>query len=82
MIVMLPCVGAVFCLSIHQPIDIWIVSAFCPLLNAAVDISTHAYVEDALEEEMAVHSSTLAWKIPWMEPDRLQSMGLQRVGYD
>ena len=29
------------------------------------------------------HSSTLAWKIPWMEePGRLQSVGLQRVGYD
>ena len=32
---------------------------------------------------MATHSSTLAWKIPWMEePGRLQSMGLLRVGYD
>ena len=32
--------------------------------------------EDPLEKEMAIHSSTLAWKIPWMEePDRLQSMG-------
>jgi len=31
---------------------------------------------------MAIHSSTLAWKIPWTEePDRLQSMGSQRVGY-
>ena len=39
--------------------------------------------EDALEEEMATHSSTLAWKISWTEePDRLQSMGLQRVGPD
>ena len=39
--------------------------------------------EDPLEREMAIHSSTLAWKIPWMEePDRLQSMGSQRVGYD
>ena len=37
--------------------------------------------EDPLEKEMAIHSSTLAWKIPWMEePDRLQSMGSQRVG--
>ena len=36
-----------------------------------------------LGREMAIHSSTLAWKIPWMEePDRLQSMGLQRVGHD
>ena len=36
--------------------------------------------EDPLEEEMAIHSSTLAWEISWMEePDRLQSMGSQRV---
>jgi len=39
--------------------------------------------EDTLEKEMATHSSTIAWKIPWMEePDRLQSMGSQRVGHD
>ena len=39
--------------------------------------------EDPLEKEMAIHSSTIAWKIPWTEePDRLQSMGLQRVGHD
>ena len=39
--------------------------------------------EDPLEKEMATHSITLAWKFPWMEePDRLQSMGLQRVGHD
>ena len=36
-----------------------------------------------LEKEMATHSSTLAWKIPWIEePGRLQSMGLQRVRCD
>ena len=34
-------------------------------------------------EVMGLHSSTLAWKIPWMEePGRLQSMGLLRVGHD
>ena len=34
--------------------------------------------EDPLEKEMATHSSTLAWKIPWTEePGRLQSMGSQ-----
>ena len=34
--------------------------------------------EDPLEKEMATHSSTLAWQIPWTkEPGRLQSMGLQ-----
>ena len=39
--------------------------------------------EDPLEKEMATHSSTLAWKIPWMEePGRLQSVGSQRVGHD
>ena len=39
--------------------------------------------EDPLKKEMATHSSTLAWKIPWTkEPGRLQSLGLQRVRYD
>ena len=39
--------------------------------------------EDPLEKEMATHSSTLAWKILWMEEHgRLQSMGSQRVGHD
>ena len=39
--------------------------------------------EDPLEKEMATHSSTLDWKIPWMDkPGRLQSMGSQRVGHD
>ena len=37
--------------------------------------------KDLLEKEMAPHSSTIAWTIPWMEElGRLQSMGLQRVG--
>ena len=39
--------------------------------------------EDTLEKEMATHSSTIAWKIPWTEElDRLQSMGSQRVRHD
>ena len=39
--------------------------------------------EDLLEKEMATHSRTTAWKIPWTEePGRLQSMGLQRVGHN
>ena len=39
--------------------------------------------EDPLEKEMAIHSITLAWKIPWTEePGDLQSMGSQRVGHD
>ena len=39
--------------------------------------------EDPLGKEMATHSRTLAWKIPWMEePSRVQSMGSQRVRHD
>ena len=39
--------------------------------------------EDPLEEEMPTHFSMLAWRIPWTEePDRLQSMGSQRVRHD
>ena len=39
--------------------------------------------EDPLEKEMAIHSSILAWRIPWTEePERLQSMESQRVGHD
>ena len=39
--------------------------------------------EDPLEKEMATHSSTLGWKIPWTEErGRLQSMGLQRVRHN
>ena len=39
--------------------------------------------EDALEEEMATHSSILAWRIPWTEePGGLQSKGQQRVRHD
>ena len=39
--------------------------------------------EDLLEKEMATHPSILAWRIPWAEePDRLQSMGSQRVRHD
>ena len=39
--------------------------------------------QDPLEKEMATHSSTLAWKIPWTEkPGRLQPMGSQKVGHD
>ena len=39
--------------------------------------------KDPLKKEMATHSSTLAWRIPWTEePGGLQFMGLQRVGRD
>ena len=39
--------------------------------------------EDALEEEMATHSSILAWRSPWTEePGGLHAMALQRAGRD
>ena len=39
--------------------------------------------EDPLEEEMATHSSVLAWRIPWTEePGGLQPMGSKRTGHD
>ena len=40
-------------------------------------------LEELMEKVMATHSTTLAWKIPWMEePGRLQFMGSQRVRHD
>ena len=39
--------------------------------------------EDPLEKKMAIHSSVLAWRIPWTEePGRLQSIEFQRVRLD
>ena len=49
----------------------------------AGDLGSIPGLEDPLEKEMAIHSSTTVWKIPWTEePGRLQSMGSQRVGHD
>ena len=46
-----------------------------------VDFKYSSHVES--EKAMATHSSTLAWRIPWMEePGRLQSMGSLRVEHD
>ena len=43
----------------------------------------YPWQEDPLEKEMEIHSSILAWRIPWTEePGGLQSMGSQRVGHD
>ena len=53
-----------------------------PLVNAG-DVGLIPGWKDALEKEMAIHPSIVAWKIPWTEePGRLQSMGLQRVRHD
>ena len=48
------------------------------------EMATHSSIlADSLEKGQATHSSILAWRIPWTEePDRLQSMGSQRVWHD
>ena len=47
------------------------------------DLDSIPGAEDSLENEMATHSSILAWKIPWTdEPCRIESMGSQRVRHD
>ena len=53
-------------------------------LSAMQDIQVRSLGQEGpLEKEMATHSSTIAWKIPWTEePGRLQSMGSQRVRHD
>ena len=49
----------------------------------AGDMDRSLIWEDPLEEEMATHSSVLAWRIPWTEePGGLQSMGSQRIEHD
>ena len=53
------------------------------LYNIVHLCSSYFPVRNYLEKAMAPHSSTLAWKIPWMEePSGLQSMGSLRVGHD
>ena len=59
-----------------------------PLTGKRLPVTLETWVqslgrEDLLEKEMATHSSTLAWEIPWMEePGRLQFMGSQRMEHD
>ena len=54
------------------------------ILNSRdITLPTKAHLVKVMEKAMAPHSSTLAWKIPWMEePGRLQSIGSLRVGHD
>ena len=65
-------------------LHITVIVALCTT-KALGDTSSETLVrsqgrEDPLEEEMATHSTILAWEIPWTEePGGLQSMGLQRV---
>ena len=60
--------------------------SLCHLHPILCSLAPHLFLDWSivvLEKAMAPHSSTLAWKIPWMvEPGRLQSMGPLRVGHD
>ena len=55
-----------------------------PVMHELLEMQLLSLVwEDPLEEGMVIHSSILAWRIPWTEdPDRLQSIALQRGGHD
>ena len=64
-----------------KPFNITVIQVYAPTSNAE-EAEVERLYEDLLAKEMAPHSSTVAWKIPWMEePDRLQSMGLLGVGH-
>ena len=71
-----PWVFEVSTFSCYTECSIWV----CP----SIPCTSLRYCQSVLlEKTMAPHSSTLAWKIPWMEePRRLQSMGSLRVGHD
>ena len=65
-----------------KPFNITVIQVYAPNSNAE-EAEVERLYEDLLAKEMAPHSSTLAWKIPWTEePGRLQSMGSLRVGHD
>ena len=67
-------------MTLSPVLCLWVLKfvAEFPLCSIFVDL-----LVQVTEKAMAPHSSTLAWKIPWMEqPGRLQSMGLLRVGHD
>ena len=61
-----------------KPFNITVIQVYAPTSNAE-----ESEVKQFYEKAVATHSSTLAWKIPWMEePGRLQSMGSLGVGHD
>ena len=58
------------------------INIICPSLSLVIFLDLRSILSHS-EKAMAPHSSTLAWKIPWMEePGRLQSMGSLRVGHN
>ena len=79
-----PQTPAVFCLRVLPNLWTSLVAQMVKRLSTMQEIRVQSLGrEDPLEKEMAIHSSTIAWKIPWTEePGRLQPMGLQRVGHD
>ena len=66
------------------PLRASLVAQMVPCLPAMQETQVRSLgQEDPLEKEMAIHSSALAWKIPWTEePDGLQYMGSQRVRHN
>ena len=65
-----------------KPFNITVIQVYAPTKDAEV-AEIDQFYEDLAEKAMAPHSSTLAWKIPWMEePGKLQSMGSLRVWHD
>ena len=73
-----------WCAAVHEVANSWIwLSDWTELCAVHETWIWSLGWEDPLEKEMASHSSTLAWKIPWMEePGRLKSMESQRVGHN
>ena len=71
-------------ISVHfqgKPFSITVIQVYAPKVMLK-KLNLNGYMK-TLVKEMATHSSTLAWKISWMEePGRLQFMGLQRVRHD
>ena len=60
---------------------LWVFSV--PAVNCSIVFTNRDTYGFNEEKEMAIHSSILAWEIPWTEePGGLQSMGSQRVGHD
>ena len=71
------------CLSVHSFPSGSVVKNPPAMQELQVTLVRSLGQEDPLEEDMATHSSILAWRIPWTgEPSGLQSIGWQRVGHD
>ena len=64
----------------HRRMRIWV---SCTHVDPLIQFDFIEIFTTVMEQALAIHSSTLAWKIPWSEePGRLQSIGSRRVGHD